>query len=128
MRCGSPGYIAPEVIKGERCSYNADMFGVAVTIFLLVTGMLPFQGKNQKVVLRQNLRCNVVYEDHLWEGLDACQSLTAALMTPDPAERLTADVALRHPWLHDDSAGLEHVQWPKAEFHCAISRNHLNHL
>lgn len=97
-RCGSPGYIAPEVIEGTRCSSVADIFGLGVVVYLLIAGRLPFRGKTPTDVLRRNLRCNVKFEDDIWFGLADCQSFVSSLLVKDPNERPAAVDVWRHPW------------------------------
>jgi hypothetical protein len=97
-RCGSPGYIAPEVIDGERCSFSADIFGLGVVVYLLIAGRLPFRGKNPHDVLRRNLRCNVKFEDDIWYGLGECKSFVSTLLAKDPENRPLAADVWRHSW------------------------------
>lgn len=97
-RCGSPGYIAPEVIDGCRCSFVADIFGLGVVVYLLIAGRLPFRGKNPHDVLRRNLRCSVKFEDDIWCGLNMCKGFVTTLMTKDPETRPLAADVWRHQW------------------------------
>lgn len=97
-RCGSPGYIAPEVIEGSRCSFVADIFGLGVVVYLLIAGRLPFRGKTPTDVLRRNLRCQVKFEDDIWFGLTECRAFVETLIVKDPAARPAAVDVWRHPW------------------------------
>jgi tRNA A-37 threonylcarbamoyl transferase component Bud32 len=50
---GSPAYMAPEIIEGKQLDFRTDVFSVGIMLYLLVTGELPFAGKNPHEVLRR---------------------------------------------------------------------------
>ena len=60
-RCGSPGFAAPEVFNysfaDQRYKLKSDMFGVGVTLFLMLTGRFPYPGK--KGLVEENKHCEV---------------------------------------------------------------------
>ena len=56
-RCGSPGYVAPEVLKGRDYNYKADVFGAGSVFFNLLSRRYLFSGATADEVLRRNARC-----------------------------------------------------------------------
>ena len=54
---GSPGHMAPEQIETGEVDARSDVFALGTVLFLLATGMLPFQGKNAHQVLKQVVDC-----------------------------------------------------------------------
>ncbi len=52
---GTPGYIAPEVIRGAAPTRTADVYAAGVVLHLLLTGELPFVGRHAGETLRQQL-------------------------------------------------------------------------
>jgi eukaryotic-like serine/threonine-protein kinase len=60
---GSPAHMAPEQIEGRECDARSDLFALGTVLYLLVTGELPFQGKNPHQVLKQIAEGN--YRDPL---------------------------------------------------------------
>ena len=56
-KCGTPGYVAPEVLDGVGYTYNSDVFSLASVFFNLLTGRYLFSGENNKDVLAKNLEC-----------------------------------------------------------------------
>ena len=62
MKCGSPGYIAPEIFHAEPAfeqgySYKADIFSAGSTFFNLLTGFYVFHGINQEELILSNKMC-----------------------------------------------------------------------
>ena len=66
-RCGSPGYVAPEILKGRPYSYKVDIFGAASVFFNLLSRRYLFSGATAEEVLRRNARC---YVDHISKYLE----------------------------------------------------------
>lgn len=61
-RCGSPGYIGPEIIRREDYDTSADVFSVGITFFFMLTGRNPFPVHDKKLVLEDNLRCDINFD------------------------------------------------------------------
>jgi serine/threonine protein kinase len=98
--CGSPGYAAPELFSHK--SYNgmpADMWSVGAILFHMVAGQLPWPARNK--VRRIKAIRQAKYEFPLALS-DLCKDLITNLMTLVPANRLTVEQALGHPWVSSD--------------------------
>jgi hypothetical protein len=99
-RCGSPGYVAPEILHNHDYSEKVDIFSVGVILYMLLVGNSPFVGRNAKEILIKNKQCKIEYQPKIWNlysrsALDFVQKL----LNPDPDSRLSALEALRHPWI-----------------------------
>lgn len=53
-KCGTPGYVAPEVLKGFKTSTKSDIFSLGSLFFSMITGNMLFAGNNQQQMLRNN--------------------------------------------------------------------------
>lgn len=62
QRCGTPGYVAPEVFTQKGYNLKVDMFSVGSIMFNLLTGHLLFNATSFKRLLRKNIACDL---DHL---------------------------------------------------------------
>ena len=97
LRC-SPGYGAPEVVRRERYGLPADMWSVGVLLYFMLTGLSPFHGINKDETLK--LMSEGRYDRApLRKHGPAVIDLVTRLLELNPARRLTAEQALRHPWV-----------------------------
>lgn len=111
--CGSPLYIAPEILEletsanEEQCYSTAcDMWSVGVILFALLSGYSPFDHEDE-AQLYQNIRNGIYHlEPGVWDFIsNPAKSLVAGLLETDPKERLSAEQALAHEWIVAAGAG-----------------------
>jgi serine/threonine protein kinase len=97
-RCGTPGFIAPEILR-ERplATSKSDCFSLGATLFFAVTGGNPFGSDllDDKKALLRNLQGFKAEGSGLSVQLE---DLLCRLGQADPDERLSASEALAHPW------------------------------
>lgn len=58
-KCGSPSYIAPEILRNKTYDFKADIFGLGSIMFNLVTGNFLFYSNDVNEILRLNKLCNL---------------------------------------------------------------------
>ncbi|KAJ7634797.1 Pkinase-domain-containing protein [Roridomyces roridus] len=96
--CGSPHYASPEIVNGERYQGNAtDIWSCGVILYALLTGRLPFDDKNVKVLLSKVKSGK--YEMPNWID-PLAMDLLARMLVVDVSRRITIPEILCHPWLH----------------------------
>lgn len=105
-RCGTPGYVAPEVIlatdddKNFKVSPKADVFAVGVMMYTLITGILPFEDKNdkEKDALQRTIEGKVDFNHPRLQSQnkDVVQ-LLRGLLANKPKDRLSAREAVAMP-------------------------------
>lgn len=98
QKCGSAGYIAPEVLGGMRYDGRADCFGVGVVMYICLCGSHPFPGATVADVLKSNYRCRIDDSELAHLSRDA-RDLLGRLLARSPRARPTAQEALDHAWL-----------------------------
>lgn len=98
---GMPEYVAPEVANGEGVSYAADMWSLGIITFILLSGVSPFRGVNDRETLTKIKEGNWEFEERWWcnISLDG-RDFIRRLLCYTAEERLDVVRALRHPWLN----------------------------
>jgi calcium-dependent protein kinase len=108
-RCGTPSYMAPEVIN-RKYGAEADVWSCGVVAYQLLTGRLPFrdvvnQRPNAKEVFRAILEDPLDLADPPWDVIsEEAKDFVEHLLERDPKKRPTARAALLHPWLQTNEA------------------------
>ncbi|MBN3310049.1 DAPK2 kinase, partial [Amia calva] len=98
--CGTPQYIAPEVINFEPLTMAADMWSIGVITYILLSGLSPFQGDTDEETLTNIVEGNYEFdEQHFRQTSDLAKGFIQTLLVKDPRERMTAEESLVHPWI-----------------------------
>ncbi|MEO1584278.1 MAG: serine/threonine-protein kinase [Planctomycetota bacterium] len=86
---GTPYYISPEQIRGERdIGPPADIYSLGATFYHMVTGAVPYEGKNPSAVMHKHLKAELVPPDHVNPKLQAGVSeVIEMMMAKHPRER-----------------------------------------
>jgi len=98
---GTPGYVAPEVLKGNY-EKSCDLWSCGVIMFILLCGYPPFGGSTPEEVCAATLRGEYVFHEQFWTGVSVdAKDLIKRLLTYDPQHRYTAEQTMRHTWIKD---------------------------
>ena len=106
-QCGTPGYVAPEILEGIAYDTKSDMWSLGVIIYILLGGYPPFIEQNQRELFRKIRKGNYEFHEEYWGSVSAdAKDLISCLLTVQPAKRLSADQALKHKWMTQDDSVL----------------------
>ncbi|CAM9971946.1 unnamed protein product [Pylaiella littoralis] len=107
-QCGTPGYVAPEILLRKKYDSAVDMWSVGVITYILLGGYPPFHDDNQARLFAKIKKGVYSFHDEYWSDISPeAKDMIAKMLSVDPKKRLTADQALEHPYLKVDAAGLE---------------------
>eukprot|EP00873_Tetraselmis_striata_P008945 jgi/Tetstr1/429209/TSEL_019161.t1 len=100
--CGTPTYVAPEVVAEDGPKYGTacDVWSVGVLLYKLLSGDDAFVANDLKSLIYKIRDGEVHYDDPMWELVEPeAQELVQSLLTLDPKKRPSPARALRHKWL-----------------------------
>ncbi|XP_024441074.1 serine/threonine-protein kinase ATG1a isoform X3 [Populus trichocarpa] len=99
--CGSPLYMAPEIIQNKKYDAKADLWSVGAILFQLVTGKPPFDGNSQYQLFQNILTSTELRfpQGALEELHPDCVDLCRGLLRRNPVERLTFKEFFNHKFL-----------------------------
>lgn len=98
--CGSPGYVAPEVLTEDSYTNAVDMWSVGVIIYILLSGYPPFYDESPPKIFKKITEAKYDFDDPVWDDIsDLAKDLIRKLLVKDPSERLSAKKCLKHPWI-----------------------------
>lgn len=95
--CGSPHYLAPELI-GQRYNQLVDVWAFGVLLYLLMYGQYPYDAKHSRDIMVKVLTEPIRWQTKVKISRDAINFVKKCL-EHNPKKRLTAEEALRHPWV-----------------------------
>lgn len=96
--CGSPEYVAPEVLECKPYDKACDLWSVGVITYVLLTGCFPFWDKNNAVLYEKIRRVEYGWPTGSEISAEA-KDLIRHLIEKQPEKRFTAEQALQHPWV-----------------------------
>eukprot|EP00732_Lithocolla_globosa_P005531 Lithocolla_globosa_v1_NODE_5785_length_1184_cov_15.126661.p1 type:complete len:331 gc:universal NODE_5785_length_1184_cov_15.126661:1140-148(-) len=103
--CGTPGYVAPEVLRQKGYGKEVDMWSVGVITYILLCGYPPFYDEDQATLFEMIIGGKYDFHKDYWSDIsDSAKDLIKKLLTVDPRNRLTATGALAHPWISGGEA------------------------
>ncbi|XP_050183813.1 death-associated protein kinase 2-like isoform X3 [Myiozetetes cayanensis] len=98
--CGTPQYIAPEVINYEPLSAATDMWSIGVITYILLSGLSPFQGETDAETLSNVVAGAYGFEEHCFsQTSEMAKDFIRQLLVKEPEQRMTAAECLAHPWI-----------------------------
>ena len=106
---GTPYYVAPEVLKGNY-DKSCDIWSLGVILFVFLCGYPPFEGDNNKEIFRNVLKQKLTFDPAEWNTIsDSAKDLVTKMLAKDPAQRITAQQCLEHPWFTSNDIETNHA-------------------
>lgn len=98
--CGSPGYVAPEILTAESYDKSVDMWSVGVIVYILLSGYPPFYADSAPTLFKKIMDVKYDFDDSVWDDIsDDAKDLIRNLLVKTPSKRFTAAQVLEHPWI-----------------------------
>ncbi|XP_056112275.1 calcium/calmodulin-dependent protein kinase type II subunit gamma isoform X27 [Rhinichthys klamathensis goyatoka] len=97
---GTPGYLSPEVLRKDPYGKPVDIWACGVILYILLVGYPPFWDEDQHKLYLQIKAGAYDFPSPEWDTVTPeAKNLINQMLTINPAKRITADQAIKHPWI-----------------------------
>uniref|UniRef100_A0A8C9NPX5 Calcium/calmodulin-dependent protein kinase type 1G n=1 Tax=Serinus canaria TaxID=9135 RepID=A0A8C9NPX5_SERCA len=97
--CGTPGYVAPEVLAQKPYSKAVDCWSIGVITYILLCGYPPFYEETESKLFEKIKEGYYEFESPFWDDIsESAKDFIRHLLEKNPSE------ALRHPWINGNTA------------------------
>jgi len=103
---GTRGYLAPEMLQRQSYNKAIDIWALGIIVFVLLCGCLPFDDDSSRITSEVVIKKKFALRFPRWASnlSEPAKDLLTKLLDVDPKTRITAENALRHPWVSGESA------------------------
>ncbi|NWX42989.1 KCC1G kinase, partial [Steatornis caripensis] len=103
--CGTPGYVAPEVLTQKPYSKAVDCWSIGVITYILLCGYPPFYEETESKLFEKIKEGYYEFESPFWDDIsESAKDFIRHLLEKNPNKRFTCEEALRHPWINGNTA------------------------
>mmetsp|Transcript_13511 Transcript_13511/g.44109 ORF Transcript_13511/g.44109 Transcript_13511/m.44109 type:complete len:219 (+) Transcript_13511:613-1269(+) len=125
--CGTPDYVAPEVLtwydddeQGTPYGKGSDLWSMGVLLYVILSGCSPFSADEEEELLQQVAEAKYEFFEAEWKGVsENAKDLVRKLLVVDPIVRLNIEQVLEHSFLKDAVAGVRKVMASKEKMAAA---------
>lgn len=141
--CGTPGYVAPEVLAQKPYSRAVDCWSIGVITYILLCGYPPFYEETESRLFSKIMKAQYEFDSPFWDEIsESAKDFIRNMMQKNPSMRYTTDQALRHPWIIGKTARSQDIyysvsvqiqknfaksKWKQA-YNAAVAINHMKKL
>lgn len=103
--CGTPGYVAPEVLAQKPYGKAVDVWSIGVIAYILLCGYPPFYDETDANLFAQIMKGEFEFDSPYWDEIsDSAKDFISHLICVNPEKRFTCKGALGHPWISGNTA------------------------
>ena len=102
-QCGTPGYVAPEILMEQPYGKECDYWSIGVVLYILLSGSPPFFEDERADLFEKIKTAQYEFDDATWGNIsNEAKNLVENILRADPSQRLNCDQMLAHPWMSMD--------------------------
>lgn len=99
--CGTPGYVAPEVLQQQPYGKECDIWSIGVVLFILLSGTPPFYEEDNFKLFEQIKSCKYDFDVDTWDNVSAeAKDFVSKILVADPKKRMTIPDMKLHAWMN----------------------------
>ena len=62
VRCGTPGYVAPEILNDQNYDCKVDVYSTGIIFYIILTGLIPFNGSSYDEIVKKNMKAEIKFD------------------------------------------------------------------
>lgn len=98
--CGTPGYVAPEILRGDKYGAEVDVWSMGVICYVLLAGYPPFYDEDQKRLFKKIKEGRYHFHEDYWSNTSPeAINMIQMMLCVDQTKRWTSNQLLKHPWI-----------------------------
>ncbi|CAH0486847.1 unnamed protein product [Peronospora farinosa] len=98
--CGTPGYVAPEILEGTSYGKPVDIWSIGVITYILLAGYPPFHDDSQPVLFQKIRKGKYYYDSPYWDNVSTnAKEFISKMLVVNPKDRATAQELMQHKWI-----------------------------
>jgi len=114
--CGTPGYVAPEIISGKGYGKEVDIWSIGIVLYILLCGFPPFYEENNAELFEKIKQGEFEFNSPYWDDVsESAKDLIRKLLNTDSQSRLSSEEILDHPWLVSEDTPRKELNQCKEE-------------
>ncbi|XP_053561307.1 caM kinase-like vesicle-associated protein [Bombina bombina] len=103
--CGTPGYVAPEVLAQKPYCKAVDCWSIGVITYILLCGYPPFYEETESKLFEKIREGSYEFESPFWDDISkSAKDFISCMLEKDPKMRYNCEKALKHPWIAGNTA------------------------
>ena len=100
---GTPGYVAPEILRGKGYGGSVDVWSIGVTLYILLWGFPPFYNEDNAQLFEEIKNGEFEFPSPYWDDIsDMAKELIKNILVVEPSKRLDIEDILAHPWINGE--------------------------
>lgn len=103
--CGTPGFIAPEILNEMHCSPKSDIFSIGCILYTMVSGVNVYLGRTSSELMTNNKvedPLKFIDTKHFERLSPLFRDLILSMLDKNPHNRPTENQSLSHPWFKEE--------------------------
>lgn len=98
--CGTPNYVAPEILMQRGYGKMCDLWSIGVITFIMLCGYPPFYDESDAVLFELIMKGRFSFDERYWKDItDGAKDLIRNMLKVDPVKRYDTYQVLEHPWI-----------------------------
>ena len=110
--CGTPSYVAPEIIESKGYDAKVDCWSLGVILYVMLCGFPPFYADDNNTLFNMIKKADFEFHSPYWDNVsENAKDLIKKLLIVEPEKRLSTEEILKHPWLNQTVHSKENLSF-----------------